>query len=104
MARRDVQATLKDLFGVDISVGSVQKAWEETADAVEAPYAEVQEPLTTEPVINSDETASRTNGEKSWVWEFSSSWFVFYHIACSRGVRQLVELLGERFARRLSSD
>ncbi len=68
MTRRDVQATLQDLFGVDISVGSVQKAWEETADAVEAPYAEVQEALTTEPVINSDETGSRTNGEKRWVF------------------------------------
>ena len=37
MTRRDVMATLQDLFGVEISVGSVQKAWEETADAVEAP-------------------------------------------------------------------
>jgi hypothetical protein len=40
MTRRDVQATLQDLFGVDIGVGSVQKAWEETADAhdVSTPY------------------------------------------------------------------
>jgi transposase len=36
MTRRDVAATMQDLFGVDISVGSVQKAWEETADAVAA--------------------------------------------------------------------
>jgi transposase len=104
MTRRDVQATLQDLFGVDISVGSVQKAWEETADAVEAPYAEVQEALATEPVIHSDETGSRTNGEKRWVWALCSSWFVFYHIACSRGVAVLVELLGEAFAGILCSD
>jgi uncharacterized coiled-coil protein SlyX len=104
MTRRDVRATLQDLFGVDISVGSVQKAWEETADAVEAPYAEVQEALATEPVINSDETGSRTNGEKRWVWALCSSWFVFYHIACSRGVEVLVELLGEAFSGILCSD
>jgi hypothetical protein len=104
MTRRDVRATLQDLFGVDISVGSVQKAWEETADAVEAPYSEVQEALATEPVINSDETGSRTNGEKRWVWVLCSSWFVFYHIACSRGVEVLVELLGEAFAGILCSD
>jgi hypothetical protein len=104
MTRRDVQATLQDLFGVDISVGSVQKAWEETADAVEAPYAELQEALATEPVINSDETGSRTNGEKRWVWALCSSWFVFYHIACSRGVEVLVELLGEAFSGILCSD
>jgi transposase len=99
-----VRATLQDLFGVDISVGSVQKAWEETADAVAAPYAEVQEALATEPVLNSDETGSRTNGEKRWVWALCSSWFVFYHIACSRGVEVLVELLGEAFAGILCSD
>jgi len=104
MTRRDVRATLQDLFGVDISVGSVQKAWEETADAVEAPYAEVQEALVSEPVLNSDETGSRTNGEKRWVWALCSSWFVFYHIACSRGVEVLVELLGEAFAGILCSD
>jgi transposase len=104
MTRRDVRDTLQDLFGVDISVGSVQKAWEETADAVEAPYREVQEALATEPVLNSDETGSRTNGEKRWVWALCSSWFVFYHIACSRGVEVLVELLGEAFAGILCSD
>ena len=104
MTRRDVRATLQDLFGVDISVGSVQKAWEETADAVAAPYAELQKALATEPVINSDETGSRTNGEKRWVWALCSSWFVFYHIACNRGVEVLVELLGEAFAGILCSD
>ena len=104
MTRRDVRATLQDLLGVDISVGSVQKAWEETSDAVEAPYAELEESLPTEPVLNSDETGSRTNGEKRWVWVLCSSWFVFYHIASSRGVEVLVELLGEAFAGILCSD
>ena len=98
MTRRDVRATLQDLLGVDISVGSVQKAWEETSDAVEAPYAELEESLPTQPVLNSDETGSRTNGEKRWVWVLCSSWFVFYHIASSRGVEVLVELLGEASA------
>jgi hypothetical protein len=104
MTRRDVQATLQDLFGVDISVGSVQKAWEETADAVAAPYAELEQALPTEPVLNGDETGSRTNGDKRWVWVLCSSWFVFYHIACSRGVEVLVALLGEAFGGILCSD
>ena len=54
MTRRDVSATMQDLFGVDISVGSVQKAWEETADAVEAPYTELERALPSEPVLNSE--------------------------------------------------
>ena len=104
MTRRDVSATMQDLFGVDISVGSVQKAWEEAADAVAAPYTELEQALATEPVLNSDETGSRTNGDKRWVWVLCSSWFVFFHIACSRGVEVLVQLLGKAFAGILCSD
>jgi len=99
-----VQAILQDLFGVDISVGSVQKAWEETADAVAAPYQELAEALPSEPVLNSDETGSRTNGDKRWVWVLCSPWFVFYHIACCRGMEVLVQLLGAAFAGILCSD
>jgi transposase len=104
MTRRDVAATMQDLFRVDISVGSVQKAWEETADAVEAPYTELEQALPSEPVLNGDETGSRTNGDKRWVWVLCSPWFVFYHIACSRGVEVLVQLLGKAFAGILCSD
>ena len=104
MTRRDVAASVRDLLGVDISVGSVQKAWEETSDAVQAAYEEVEQALPTAAVVNSDETGSRTNGDKRWVWVLCSSWFVFYHIACSRGVEVLVQLLGEAFAGILCSD
>ena len=104
MTRRDVWATLQDLFHVEISLGSVQKAWEETAEAVEAPCAELVEALPAEPAVNSDETGSRTNGEKRWVWALCTPLFVVYHIARSRGVAVLEQLLGEAFAGILCSD
>ena len=104
MTRRDVQATLQEVLNVEISLGSVQKAWEETADAVEAPCAELVEALPSEPVVNSDETGSRTNGEKRWVWALCTPLFVVYHIARSRGVAVLEQLLGEVFAGILCSD
>jgi transposase len=104
MTRRDVHATLRDLFGVEIGVGSVQKAWEETSDAVQSPYEEIARALPAEPVVNGDETGSRTNGVKRWVWVLCSPWFVFYHITGSRGVEVLVHLLGEAFAGILCSD
>jgi DivIVA protein./Transposase IS66 family. len=104
MTRRDVAATLQDLLGVDISVGSVQKAWEEAADAVAEPYTELEQALPNEPVLNSDETGSRTNGEKRWVWVLCAPWFVFFYIASSRGVEVLMQLLGKAFAGILCSD
>jgi transposase len=64
----------------------------------------IHQALPTEPVVNRDETGSRTNGDKRWVWVLCSPWFVFYHIASSRGVEVLVQLLGEAFAGILCSD
>ena len=104
MTRRDVHAIMQDLFGVEISVGGVQKAWEEASEAVEAACAELVEALPAEPVVNSDETGSRTNGEKRWVWALCTPLFVVYHIARSRGVDVLKLLLGEVFAGILCSD
>ncbi len=72
MTRRDVHATLRDLFGLEISVGSVLKAWEETSEAVQVPYEELEQALPAETVVNSDETGSRTNGDKRWVWVLCS--------------------------------
>jgi hypothetical protein len=43
--------------------------------------------LPSEPVLNGDETGSRTNGDKRWVWVLCSPWFVFYHIAWECGCR-----------------
>ena len=60
--------------------------------------------MVVEPVVNSDETGSRTNGEKRWVWALCTPLFVVYHIARSRGVAVLEQLLGEAFAGILCSD
>jgi len=57
-----------------------------------------------EPVVNSDETGYRTNGEKRWLWALVASTFLFYNVAASRGADVLVQLLGEVFAGILCSD
>jgi hypothetical protein len=57
-----------------------------------------------EPVLNSDETGYRTNGEKRWLWAMVAPGFVFYKIALTRGAEVLVQLLGEVFAGILCSD
>ena len=38
--------------------------------------AELEKQLPHEPVINSDETGYRTDGEKRWLWAFVASIFV----------------------------
>jgi transposase len=104
MPRRVVQEALEQVLGIPLSLGSIQNSWEEAGEAVAAPCAELERQLSREPVVNSDETGYRTNGEKRWLWALVAANFVFYKIAASRGAEVLVELLGEVFAGILCSD
>jgi TolA-binding protein len=104
MPRRVVLDTLEHVLAIPLSLGSVQKAWEEASEAVAEPYEELARQLPQEPVLNSDETSYRTNGEKRWLWALVASSFVFYKVTATRGAEVLVALLGEVFAGILCSD
>jgi transposase len=104
MPRRVVEAFLEQALQIPISLGSTQKAWEETSAAVAAACQELEQELKNQPVLNSDETGHRTNGEKRWLWALVAPAYVYYYIAASRGAAVLVRLLGEVFAGILCSD
>ena len=57
-----------------------------------------------QPVLNGDETSSRTKKDKRWLWAFVAQSFVFYTIEISRGTEVLGHLLGEKFAGILGND
>jgi transposase len=104
LPRTVVRQVLQGVLQIPISVGSTQKAWEEASAAVAEPYAELQDALPHETVLNADETGHRTNGEKRWLWTFVAQTFVFYTVATSRGSDVLRQLLGKAFAGILGSD
>src|SRR2546430_1931154 len=104
LPRRLVEAMLADVLGMEISLGSTQKAWEEVSQAVAQPVQQLQEQLPREAVLNVDETGWRTNGDKRWIWALVGQQFVFYVVASTRGAEVLVSLLGAVFRGILCSD
>ena len=104
MPRRVVLELIGQVLGIRLSLGSIQNSWEEASEAVAEPCAELERQLPNQPVVNSDETGYRTNGEKRWLWAMVTPGFVFYKIALSRGAEVLVQLLGTTFAGILCSD
>src|ERR1039457_828358 len=104
LPRRLVEAMLADVLGIEISLGSTQKAWEEVSPAVEQPVQQWQEELPREAVLNVDETGGRTHGDKRWIWALVANQFVFYVGASTRGAEVLVSLLGAVFRGILCSD
>src|ERR1035441_6390879 len=104
LPRRLVEAMLADVLGIEISLGSTQKAWEEISQAVEQPVCELQAQLPREAVLNVDATGWRTNGDKRWIWALVANQFVFYAVASNRSAEVLVSLLGAVFRGILCSD
>jgi len=104
LPRRLVEAMLADVLGIEISLGSTQKAWEEVSQAVQHPVQQLQAQLPQEAVLNVDETGWRTNGGKRWIWALVAQQFVFYVVASTRGAEVLVSLLGAVFQGILCSD
>jgi transposase len=104
MPRRVVEALLGQVLGIDISLGSTQKCWEEASQAVSAPCQELEKTLKDEPVLNVDETGWRTNGAKRFLWAFVAARYVVYTVAATRGSEVLIRLLGAVFQGILCSD
>lgn len=104
MPRRVVEALLGQVLGIEISLGSTQKCWEEASEAVAAPCQELAQKLKQEPVLNIDETGWRTNGGKRYLWVFVAAQYVVYTVAATRGSEVLIGMLGAVFNGVLCSD
>jgi transposase len=104
MPRRVVEVLLGQVLGIEISLGSTQKCWEEASQAVAAPCQELEQQLKDEPVLNVDETGWRTNGDKRFLWAFVAARYVVYTVAGTRGSEVLTRLLGAVFRGILCSD
>lgn len=104
MPRRVVEALLGQVLGIEISLGSTQKCWEEASQAVSAPCQELERHLKEEPVLNVDETGWRTNGDKRFLWAFVAARYVVYTVASTRSSEVLIRLLGAVFQGVLCSD
>ena len=104
MPRRVVEAFLEQVLGISMSLGSTQKCWEQASAAVAQPCQELEQQLKNEPVLNSDETGWRNNGEKRYLWALVARHFVFYTVAKTRSSAVLIHLLGAVFAGILCSD
>ena len=104
MPRRVVERLLEQALGIEISLGSTQKCWEEASQAVAAPCLELERKLKDAPVLNADETGWRTNGGKRFLWVFLAAQYVVYTIEATRGSVVLIRLLGAVFTGVLCSD
>ncbi len=105
MTRREVVSLSQSLFGVQISLGSVQACCkavsEAAAETAEAIHAEVRQA----PVVNADETGfGRCGKDRMWLWVAAGADAEAFRLLPGRGAEQAKDLLGERYAGILHRD
>lgn len=94
VSKRDIEEILRTLLGVPLSLGSVAKAEQETAAALQQPYAQAQAAVREAPVKNADETGWARAGQRHWMWLAVAASAALFKIDSERGSLGLGALLG----------
>ena len=104
VSRRDTTELARELFGVELSTGTVDAISERAGDALAAPYTELEQRIKQAAVVNIDETGWKTAGGSRTLWGALTSRTAVFRIAAGRHASEAKTLLGERFAAIVCSD
>lgn len=94
MSKRVAVEVLQDLFGVEMSVGSVTACERAVSETVAAPVAEAHEHVQQQAFAHADETSWREARKRAWLWVASTPLVTVFLICAGRGASAAKALLG----------
>jgi transposase len=97
LAKRMTQNVLKDLFGVQLSVGTVANLEQTTGQLLAEPVAEARAYVQGQPTAYLDETGWRERTQRAWLGTAVTAWVTVFVVRQSRRGQVARELLGEHF-------
>ena len=111
-SQRMVQSAMQDLFGVCMSLGTVNRLRQEASAAVADSVAETQEYVQQQPVVGADETGFAQGNADSgnpderiaWLWVAVTPFVTCFQVLLSRSQEAAQSLLGKTFDGILISD
>jgi transposase len=104
VSRRDTTELARELFGVELSTGTVAAIIQRAGDALAGPYTELEQRIKTAAAVNIDETGWKTAGRNRTLWGALTARSAVFRIAAGRHGFEARTLLGERFAGIVCSD
>jgi transposase len=104
ISRRAIIELARDLFGVNLSTGSVEAICQRASDALAGPHLQLQDWVLDQDAVHVDETGWRTRGEGRALWTATTPGAVFLEIAehCNR--EQFNALIGTTYSGIVISD
>src|SRR3954465_5445360 len=92
-----VRKFLRDVVRVTISRGQLARIIAKVSRALERPYEELLEGLSTQARLNVDETGHKRNGERMGTWCFRAGLYTLFKIDPTRSADVLIKVLGTEF-------
>lgn len=111
-SHRMVQELLRELFGIELSVGSINQLRQESSASVVAAVSEAREYVQQQGHMNVDETSfaqgntdgKNPKGSKGWLWVMVTPLVSYFAVCLSRSSAVCQQLLGDAFAGIVGSD
>ena len=97
LPHRKIQDAMKRLFGLKISPATIFDLTRRAADAIRSEYDAILSKIRSAQILYVDETSIHVQGERHWIWTFSTPSESFFVIRKSRGMKVLMEVLTRRF-------
>lgn len=98
------EKALRDLHGVEISQGGIDKIMQRAGNKAVQEVAPIQERLRQSAVIHCDETGSRVDGQNWWEWVFCTLTSVLHVIRFNRSSDVIQDVMGDHTAEVWVSD
>ena len=105
LSRREAQALMRLLVGVEMSLGSVQACCEAASEAMAETHEDLHAEVKTAAYAHADETGfGRCGDDRMWLWAATSGLTEIFRLLPGRGGDQAKDLLGEGFSGVLHRD
>ena len=104
LSKRQAAELLKDLLGLEVSVGTISNTEDRVSAAVERSVEEAKTYVQEQAIVHADETGHKVAGKKAWVWTAVTELVAVFLVRTTRGAVAAKELLGAAFKGILVSD
>jgi transposase len=104
MPVRTIQALLKQLCSVHVSLGEIVDLLKLVSRKAEPTLESIKQQIRSADCVHSDETGWRQNGEYRCLWSLSTPTARWYHIDVHRSAEVAIRLIGEHFQGVLVTD
>ncbi|MBK7386500.1 MAG: IS66 family transposase [Methanothrix sp.] len=97
LPHRKIQDALKRMHGLVLSPAAIFDLTRRAGEAVRPEYDAILERIRGAPILYIDETGIHVQGEKHWIWAFTTPFETFFVIRKSRGTNVLIDVLTRKF-------